>query len=35
MENFNVGFIGGGALAESVIKGISKNLFAAEKIFVA
>ena len=35
MKNFNVGFIGGGALAESVIKGISKNLFAAEKIFVA
>lgn len=35
MENFNVGFIGGGALAESVVKGISKKLFAAEKIFVA
>ncbi len=35
MENFNVGFIGGGALAESVIKGISKKLFAAENIFVA
>ena len=34
-ENFNVGFIGGGALAESVIKGISKKLFAAENIFVA
>ena len=35
MENFNVGFIGGGALAESVVKGISKKLFAAENIFVA
>lgn len=35
MENFNVGFIGGGALAESVVKGISKKLFKAEKIFVA
>lgn len=35
MKNFKVGFIGGGALAESVVKGISKNLFAAENIFVA
>lgn len=35
MENFKVGFIGGGALAESVIRGIANNLFAQENIFVA
>ncbi len=35
MENFSVGFIGGGALAESVIKGIAQKLFAPENIFVA
>lgn len=35
MENLNVGFIGGGALAESVIKGISKNLTAAKNIYVS
>jgi pyrroline-5-carboxylate reductase len=35
IENFSVGFIGGGALAESVIKGISKKLFEPENIFVA
>ena len=34
MENFNVGFIGGGALAESVIKGITKKLFAPQNVFV-
>lgn len=34
-NNLRVGFIGGGALAESVIKGISKNLVAAENIFVS
>jgi len=34
-ENFKIGFIGGGALAESVIKGISGKLFAAENIFVS
>ena len=35
MGNFKVGFVGGGALAESVIKGISKKLFKAEEIYTA
>ena len=30
-----VGFIGGGALAESIIRGISGKIFAPEKIFVS
>lgn len=34
MENLKIGFIGGGALAESVIRGIAKKLFAPENIFV-
>lgn len=34
-ENFKIGFIGGGALAESVIKGISGKLISAENIFVS
>lgn len=35
MKNLKIGFIGGGALAESVVKGISKKLFDAENIYVA
>ena len=31
----NIGFIGGGALAEAVIKGIADKVVAAENIFVA
>ena len=34
-ENLKIGFIGGGALAESVIKGISGKLVTAENIFVS
>lgn len=35
MENLKIGFVGGGALAESVVRGISKKLFAAENIYAA
>ena len=35
MENLKIGFIGGGALAESVIKGITKNLFKSQDVYVA
>ena len=35
MENFKIGFIGGGALAESVVKGIAEKFLSAENIFVS
>ena len=35
MQNLNVGFLGGGALAESVIRGISNTLTAPKNIFVS
>ena len=34
-ENLRAGFIGGGALAESVIRGISGKLMSPEDIFVS
>ena len=34
-KNFKIGFIGGGALAESVIRGIAGKLFEPENIFVS
>ncbi len=35
MENIKIGFIGGGALCESLIKGLAGNLLPGENIFVA
>ena len=35
MENFKIGFIGGGALTESVVKGIVGKFLSAENIFVS
>ena len=35
MENYKLGFIGGGALAESILRGICGKTFAPENIFVS
>ena len=35
MQNFTIGFIGGGALAEALVKGIAGKLVPAENIYVS